>query len=886
MNHIDFDAAFRALTDHAPFPWQQALYRRFMADDIPWSCNLPTGLGKTSVIAVWLIALAARGGTLPRRLVYVVNRRTVVDQSTREAEKMRAHLTAAGLHEALKALCAVPSDPPLAISTLRGQYADNRAWSADPACPAIIVGTVDMIGSRLLFAGYGVGFRMKPLHAGFLGQDVLLVHDEAHLEPAFQELLVAIQREQERCKEFGTFRVMELSATSRGGGTAFELTEAERTPPRDRPEPPALPLHHVWRRQAATKTIHLHENQDANKLADELADLALAHKDSQRAVLVFVRRVEDVDRICKKLPGGAVQQLTGTLRGLERDRMADPRRETGCPIFARFLRPPAANAPPTERWKITPRPSTVYLVCTSAGEVGVNISADHLVCDLSTFDSMAQRFGRVNRFGERDDTRIDIVCPHEFDTEDAYAQRLKRTRALLVTLNGDGSPAALGRLDADARRAAFAPAPNVLPVSDILFDAWALTTIRERLPGRPPVEQYLHGEAAWEPPQTQLAWRAEVGVLTGDLLQRYRPADLLERYPLKPHELLRDRSDRVFKHLAVLARRRPNDLAWLIDDDTVEVVPLTELAVKDAKDRLSHRTVLLSPATGGLMGGLLDGSSCSADDVADEWFRDDEQATRRRCREWSDEATPPRKAGMRLVLEIDTSTGDEDEEDDNVSAISASTDGETTTRRGRYWRWYVRPMSADDDGSRLAQEPVTWDDHTRQVREITAKIVAALRLPTELQHALILAAELHDLGKMRVAWQRSIGNPKPNDWHAKSGKGWKPVGLTSYRHEFGSLLDALSLPALQQWQGSPELRDLVLHLVAAHHGRARPHFPAEEAFDPEPKGARVEDVSADVPQRYARLQQRYGRWGLAYLESLLRAADHAASAQPTREGTT
>jgi len=30
------------------------------------------------------------------------------------------------------------------------------------------------------------------------------------------------------------------------------------------------------------------------------------------------------------------------------------------------------------------------------------------------------------------------------------------------------------------------------------------------------------------------------------------------------------------------------------------------------------------------------------------------------------------------------------------------------------------------------------------------------------------------------------------------------------------------------------------------------------------------------------LQRRYGRWGLAYLESLLRAADYDASAKPSR----
>ena len=40
-------------------------------------------------------------------------------------------------------------------------------------------------------------------------------------------------------------------------------------------------------------------------------------------------------------------------------------------------------------------------------------------------------------------------------------------------------------------------------------------------------------------------------------------------------------------------------------------------------------------------------------------------------------------------------------------------------------------------------------------------------------------------------------------------------------------------------------------------------------------------MAAEVPRRFARLQRKYGRWGLAYLESLLRAADWAASAEPS-----
>src|SRR5208283_400877 len=99
MDEIAFPAAFEALTGNAPFPWQEALYARFAAGEIPPSCNLPTGLGKTSVIPIWMIALANRAQAVPRRLAYVVNRRTVVDQATNEAETFRKRLLDPG-HEA------------------------------------------------------------------------------------------------------------------------------------------------------------------------------------------------------------------------------------------------------------------------------------------------------------------------------------------------------------------------------------------------------------------------------------------------------------------------------------------------------------------------------------------------------------------------------------------------------------------------------------------------------------------------------------------------------------------------------------------------------------------------------------------------------------------
>src|SRR5262249_46370509 len=143
--------------------------------------------------------------------------------------------------------------------------------SADPSRPAVIAGTVDMIGSRLLFSGYGVGFKLKPLHAGFLGQDVLLIHDESHLEKPFQDLLEAIECEQRggrlddkrTCSDKASrrsglrpMRVMALTATPRGGEQPCVLTDEDSTPPDVIPDGPD-PLHIAWRRLRAKKTLAL-----------------------------------------------------------------------------------------------------------------------------------------------------------------------------------------------------------------------------------------------------------------------------------------------------------------------------------------------------------------------------------------------------------------------------------------------------------------------------------------------------------------------------------------------------------------------------------------------------------------------------------------------------
>ena len=80
--------------------------------------------------------------------------------------------------------------------------------------------------------------------------------------------------------------------------------------------------------------------------------------------------------------------------------------------------------------------------------------------------------------------------------------------------------------------------------------------------------------------------------------------------------------------------------------------------------------------------------------------------------------------------------------------------------------------------------------------------------------------------------------------------------------------------------------DLLLHLVASHHGRCRPFAPVVEDTDPVEvrcgnwrarSDHGLERLGSGVSERFWRLTRRYGWYGLAFLEAVLRLADHRES---------
>jgi CRISPR-associated endonuclease/helicase Cas3 len=203
---IDFETFYRSVHQHDPFPWQIRLANDIAANG--WrdgqSIRLPTASGKTSLLDIAVFALAVQAGrrsckrTVPLRTFFVVDRRLVVDDVTRHAKTLAKALNKEDggdeLNEIRENLKKFESKAPLVVTTLRGGMYRGSAWADSPNQPLICVSTVDQAGSRLLFRGYGTSGKRRPVDAGLIGCDSLIILDEAHLSEPFVETMKAVQK--------------------------------------------------------------------------------------------------------------------------------------------------------------------------------------------------------------------------------------------------------------------------------------------------------------------------------------------------------------------------------------------------------------------------------------------------------------------------------------------------------------------------------------------------------------------------------------------------------------------------------------------------------------------------------------------------------------------
>lgn len=900
MTIAEFRAVFERCTGRVPLSWQTRMYREHFAPDaekhVPGVIDLPTGLGKTMVMAIWLIARAVNK-RLPRRLIYVVDRRTVVDQATDLAMALQT-----------QAATSLQEFGPLAVSTLRGQLADNREWSRDPSRPAIIIGTVDLIGSALLFSGYRSSFKRRPLEAGLLGQDSLLVLDEAHLSKPFESLIRSISDFQE---SNGTpMRVIRMSATTDRDEKSQPFTLKFDSSGNLAGEDARDQM--IVDRFRAPKTMAIRTPGEKGNLIDKLADAAIelvwpSEPEYKPVVgtriVVFVRKPDDARAIAERIrarngtkakPGpfvDCVEVLTGTIRGLERDELVKK------PVFKeRWLNGDLKPNDPANQ-------QPAFLISTSAGEVGFDLNADHLVGDAAPLDSWVQRLGRVNRRGMGDATVILIKEPKTADKTD-FDKACNATSNLFAD-GMDVSPRALATvrksLTPEQIKQASSPKPTTVELTDILLDAWSMTSITERIPGRPEVGPWLRGIDD-EQSQTAVVWRAEVE-LVGKCPDPERAlTKLFAKHRIRPHECLTTRTSNVIKFLEQIPKLkgRPSGLA-----DTIAAIRLPRgrvylrtinQVIDDPRMLFAESTFILPATLGGLdIAGMLDAeaipqirkndeSSPTSLDVADKPDYEPGEFERSRLR-----IIIERNEGLWRVLAL---TGGEpipdaldlEEEYTNSKALFGA-----LAKKGMRVR-LVESLEFNDEGesiraivslSPLAKRPdkveQLLDEHLGAVEREANRIAYQLGLDNSVRSALSFAARWHDEGKKSAIWQRFIGG-EVGRLLGKAAVTRDPKSLRGYRHEFGSVLwtsyaDRRAPDCILP--NEPEARELALHLIATHHGFGRPHF--DHTIVEDFTSLESETVHLDCLRRFARLQRKYGWWHLAWLENLLRCADGLAS---------
>lgn len=862
---MGFEEAFRDLTCHAPYPWQKRFYDRLIAGHVPDALGIPTGLGKTSVIPIWLIALSdslkrRNGVRVPTRLVYIVDRRVIVDQASDTARQVAEAITKAG--------GAASGLPQLSVSTLRGGggMADGRDWLRNPDKPAVIIGTVDMVGSRLFFSGYGAGKKIRPFYAGMLGQDSLVVLDEAHLSPALEQSLADMKKITSNVpRKICPPKTLFMSATRRPDHDALDVLSLDSAD---------LEFKAVRDRYDAEKALSL-VDAEQNDLPGVVVSEAL--KMTGRTI-VYVQKPSDAARITKNLQdaGKDAVMLTGTLRGFERDILtctappagtdaggaAAPRargrqRPPGAAalrrgeVFGRFARPPADGVR-----------MQCYLVSTSAGEVGADFDADDMVSDIAPVDSLVQRLGRVNRSGGRA-SRVVVVYSNNAIRKNKFIPRqLEATLGLLRDLTGggtfDASPRNLAAIPAARTADALTPPPDTQPLTRDIVDMWAMTSLYEEYAPRPAVHHWLRGHDPRPIPETYVAWRDDVGDLAkhnADVI-----GGILDKYPLLPHELARDSTFNVKKVLGKIASDHPRAMVIVRKyDSTITAKTIGEIARADSD--LRYSTLLLPCNIGGLDGaGALGSGTDRVRDVADDARY--KERSRIRVRIASDGRTTldGEHDGLAGGDELDAWTGAHPGMN-LVGAIVTDLHEDDYDAPVEELRYYV---AKPDSPYSASTRPQLLSDHHDAVREAAESIVRGLGLSDDLADAVVRAAEHHDLGKSHRHWQACM-HCHGSEIFAKTTSRRRPLDLGGFRHEFESvrqIADAL---------GGHRERDLVLHLIAAHHGWARPCFRPNASIDATDEDHRL------VMARYASLQKRFGPWGLAWLEGLLRGADWRAS---------
>jgi len=396
-----FDGFFKAATgnDRVPGGSTPYDYQRRLAcgeaspdtDEAGTPCrsqliSIPTGLGKTAaVVLAWAWnrlrrnSLQQTGPDWPRRLVYCLPMRTLVEQTEANVREWLENLE--------KAKLILPGSSKRVHVLMGGEEKreNEPEWDLYPEKDAILIGTQDMLLSRALNRGYGMSRYRWPMHFGLLNNDCLWVMDETQLMGSGLPTTTQLEAFRTTMQPTVTCHSWWMSATSERGwlktvdfdpdklAETVELSDKERATEK------------VKTLLDASKPLE-HAGANGNDLKALAKEIVLASEASEGLTLVVVNTVKTARKLFAE-----VEKLTrkGPTKLLL--------------MHSRFR--PEDRATILEQ-VLTAEGQRQIVISTQVIEAGIDLSAATLYTELAPWSSLVQRFGRCNRRGILPNTRV------------------------------------------------------------------------------------------------------------------------------------------------------------------------------------------------------------------------------------------------------------------------------------------------------------------------------------------------------------------------------------------------------------------------------------------------------------------------------------------------
>ncbi len=942
----DFSTFFEETHGHPPFKWQSKLAEQVCtAGEWPQALNLPTAAGKTSVIDIAVFHLALESAKkqnrkAPMRIVFVVDRRLVVDDAFRHACKIAKNIreSQGRVSRQIAKLLKNTSfhGVPLEVVKIRGGMPQENDWVRTPTQPSVIISTVDQAGSRLLFRGYGVSDSMKPIHAGLLGSDVLYILDEAHTSKPFCDTLKSIQAMQPE-NAMLPFKFVFMSAT---------LADKSSSWPNSKDK--------MFNDDKLQKRISAHKyaelittNMDKQREKFVESAFKLAEGDSVKSIGVVVNRVKmarDVFSLIgrrieqnSRYKGCVVHLLIGRARPLERDTFVKNSIEA--------IRGEAEIMPGKK----------VFFVATQCVEVGVDVSFDAMVTQIAPVDSLCQRFGRLNRFGNNNSSNAVIIAiKQELSSnkpDPVYGKVLPHVWKHLEE-HADENIVDFGikYFKLPEGEDIIAPRADTVTLNPLYLQFWAQT----RPPPNPdPAPQFfLHGRES-KSPDIQLIWRVDITGETETDQTLVNPPSPLEAVSIPvwtAKKWLSSETDYSLSDMEGVLESEGSGsdgrvVRWAgngtehIDSGSIKPgdvilvpstrggcdrygwddnsrVPVSDIGIEaniihrrrlgirlneefvksvcgsDVCDQV--KKIIAEYSESGNTGDLLNGIH-SIEGIPTMWkgmlniMKRNIKSTDVKIVVSGDAAlvqgvTYKRKVTLEEIKEIFSSDPDSDMYGYAQNEIHG---GESTTE--------------EEYKSAMGTKPIDLLRHCKGVQEHVEAFGTSVGMNKKILKDIELAALLHDAGKAEKRVQALLRKQDPDELLDDKliAKGTSSIDSkkeyekfldlarlpSGYRHECWSVNIARSHPSMKNSHD----HQLVEYLIGTHHGYGRPVFPIVSGkYADYSRTFRFDGVKAVSNYDLMRIDsgwiemvehlcQKYGYWQLAYMEAMIRLADHRQS---------